>query len=664
MDDLKKIVERLGQANNVLVTVSADPSVDQLAACIGLTLALNKMGKHTTAVFSGAIPDTIEFLKPEETIEKSADSLRDFIVSLDKSKADKLRYKVEDKVVKIFITPYRTSLSQDDLYFSQGDYNVDVVLTVGALEQRDLDQAITAHGRILHDATVVSMTNQKQRSQLGSLSWQDSRASSLSEMSARLVEQLNNKLMDGQIATAFLTGVVAETDRFRNAKTTADSMSLSADLMSAGANQQLITSQLDHRVDLRQPDKPIEPDNSKGDNKDDAMGALQVNHESDQSQARENADTEGAPTGQSDATPMAELPDMPDEADTTPKIHSVHANPDENLTPESFHEEKYVESADAKPGFNSAPVFDGSKDGSNGHEPDEDTGPTEPKLRQERTLLSHDGSEAKSVDRSESDQANSNAAAPTEPTSAAEKPETDNGSLDIPSPKPIAPPTPAINNMPPAMPSAGPMPPAGPQPSFSPPADQPKPDYLPLNSEPKPKSQSPAAQLSPASLPPQPAGASPELAAPAPSPSSGVPDHNQADIDAARSEVMKALSEQAPDNLPPLDSVGAQNLGSELHAEPTAPKPAVPEPPTPSPVAATNPSTPQEAHVPPAQPVNQPLDMPMPPAVPSAGPMPPPGPSMPPASGQLPPPPPVAQTAGSSSPPPVPPPMVPPPFQR
>ena len=31
-------------------------------------------------------------------------SLRDFIVALDKSKADKLRYKVEDKFVKIFIT--------------------------------------------------------------------------------------------------------------------------------------------------------------------------------------------------------------------------------------------------------------------------------------------------------------------------------------------------------------------------------------------------------------------------------------------------------------------------------------------------------------------------------------------------------------------------------
>src|SRR2546421_4153765 len=101
MEQRQAIADRLNQANNILVTVSNTPSVDQLASCIGLTLALNKLGKHATAVFSGNVPSTIEFLQPEKTLEKNTDSLRDFIIALDKSKADKLRYKVEDKVVKI-----------------------------------------------------------------------------------------------------------------------------------------------------------------------------------------------------------------------------------------------------------------------------------------------------------------------------------------------------------------------------------------------------------------------------------------------------------------------------------------------------------------------------------------------------------------------------------
>ena len=99
MDAKAQLVEKLHSANNILVTVSNNPSVDQLAACIGMTLWLNKLGKHSTAVFSGEIPNTLEFLQPESTIEKNTNSLRDFIIALDKSKADKLRYKVEDRQV-------------------------------------------------------------------------------------------------------------------------------------------------------------------------------------------------------------------------------------------------------------------------------------------------------------------------------------------------------------------------------------------------------------------------------------------------------------------------------------------------------------------------------------------------------------------------------------
>ncbi len=250
----QSIVDRLKQTNNVLVTVKSNPSVDQLAACIGLTLFLNKQGKHATAVFSGAVPSTIEFLKPESTLEKDTNSLRDFIISLDKSKADKLRYKVEDKVVKIFITPYRTSLSQDDLDFSQGDFNVDVVIALGVHVREELDQAIMAHGRILHDATVVSINNTKP-ADLGALNWNDPKASSLSEMVTSLVELLQPNLIDAQMATAFLTGIVAETDRFSNPKTTSTTMSWSAKLMAAGANQQLVATKLQEPVNIASPAK-------------------------------------------------------------------------------------------------------------------------------------------------------------------------------------------------------------------------------------------------------------------------------------------------------------------------------------------------------------------------------------------------------------------------
>jgi hypothetical protein len=241
----QKVVDALKNGNNVLVTVSTDPSVDQLASCIGLTLMMNKLDKHATAVFSGAVPSVLEFLEPGKTLEANTDSLRDFIISLDKAKADKLRYKVEDDVVKIFITPYRTSISGADLEFTQGQFNVDVVVALGVDDRGHLDNAIMENGQILHDAVVIDMScGPRTPVDMGTINWHEENASSLSEMLVSISEAFGTGLLDTQMSTAFLTGIVAETDRFSNDRTTPKVMTMSAQLMAAGANQQLIANQL------------------------------------------------------------------------------------------------------------------------------------------------------------------------------------------------------------------------------------------------------------------------------------------------------------------------------------------------------------------------------------------------------------------------------------
>ena len=318
MNDQKQaVISKLKGANNILVTVSANPSVDQLAACIGLTIMLNKLKKHATAVFSGAVPSTLDFLKPDDTLEKNTDSLRDFIISLDKSKADKLRYKVEENVVKIFITPYRTSINQDDLDFSQGDFNVDVVLALGVHQQEDLDQAITMHGRILHDATVMSV-NTVEGAELGSINWTDKDTSSLSELAVVITDELGKDLMDSQIATALLTGIVAETERFSNEKTSPETMRLSAELLTAGANQQLVASELE------------EPEVAPATSPDQS-----ATHQ-DQPPKPEDGTLEIAHSGEAPAKPslpeqFSELPPVPDNT----AVHDVKQNNFEDETPKS-----------------------------------------------------------------------------------------------------------------------------------------------------------------------------------------------------------------------------------------------------------------------------------------------------------------------------------------
>lgn len=294
---LKQIVDKIKDSSNILVTVNTNPSVDELSAALAITLFINKLNKHATAVFSGQVPPAIEFLQPEKTFENTVDSLRDFIIALDKEKADHLRYKVVDDMVKIFITPYRTTISEKDLEFSQGDYNVEVVLAVGVQNESDLDRALESHGRILHDATVAAISL-GEPTKLGGIEWNDASASSYGELLFQIADGLKSDkgALDEQIATAFLTGIVAATERFSNAKTTSKAMTIAAQLMSAGANQQLIATKLEDEQELPQSapsesirassngdgapiveDKTPEKETAKKD--DDAIGALSISHE-------------------------------------------------------------------------------------------------------------------------------------------------------------------------------------------------------------------------------------------------------------------------------------------------------------------------------------------------------------------------------------------------
>ena len=265
---IDQVAERVRTSDNVLVALSKDPSVDELSAALGLTFILDKMGKHATAIFSGAVPNAIEFLEPEKTFETNTNSLQDFIIALDKEKADHLRYKIDGDFVKVYITPYKTTLDETDVEFSHGDFNVDLVIALNVAGAAELDSALSEYGRIMHDASSINI-KAAPSGNFADLEWGDPKASSVSEMIYRLSEKLkedDKSLVDKPIATALLAGIVAATNRFSNEHTYPDTLNVASKLMTAGADQQLISSSIPVDIltnDVVDATKDAEPEKKK-----------------------------------------------------------------------------------------------------------------------------------------------------------------------------------------------------------------------------------------------------------------------------------------------------------------------------------------------------------------------------------------------------------------
>ena len=81
-DFVKQIIEKLRKSENILVALSNNPNIDEIAAAIAMTIYLDSMQRHVTAIYSGEIPGALNFLRPEATFETNTASLQDFIIAI------------------------------------------------------------------------------------------------------------------------------------------------------------------------------------------------------------------------------------------------------------------------------------------------------------------------------------------------------------------------------------------------------------------------------------------------------------------------------------------------------------------------------------------------------------------------------------------------------
>ena len=320
-ETMAAVAEKIANARNILVALSSNPSVDELASAIALSLFLDRNSKHAIAIYSGEIPNALEFLSPEDTFEKNTDVLQDFVIALSKEKADHLRYKLDGDFVKIFITPYKDRIVSEDLEFSYGDYNVDLVLALNVTSGENLDEALSEYNRIMDDAAVVNITTDAP-GKLGEIEWVNKYASSVSEIiSGLLLSVEGDTKLNAEEATALLTGIVAATDRFASANTYPGTMQIASRLLDAGADQQLVAANTSDDVDgqlftFADSEKPQKSSQEDSDNIKFSFEPTKDSSEDEKSEEEDDATSLKISHGEEDETPEDETPEDKEEKPT------------------------------------------------------------------------------------------------------------------------------------------------------------------------------------------------------------------------------------------------------------------------------------------------------------------------------------------------------------
>ena len=266
--------EAIRQAEAILIVTGQRPNIDQVASLVALSLILRKFGKKVTAVVTDQVPASANFIT-EGNLEKSLTGLRDFIMRVDLGHAevDKLKYTIESGKLNIHVVPFKGGFSQQDVSFSHGDYHYDLIIAMGVPNRSKLDRVFEQNPLLLQSTPLLNVDYHRINEGHGAINLIDTNAATLSEMLISLSESLQAGLLDEQISTAMLTGIIASTDRFTAAHTTAKSMTVAAQLMAGGAKQQQIIKALygnrdgrdggrdgrDNRDRDRRPDRTVQP---------------------------------------------------------------------------------------------------------------------------------------------------------------------------------------------------------------------------------------------------------------------------------------------------------------------------------------------------------------------------------------------------------------------
>jgi hypothetical protein len=237
--------EAIRQAESILVTTGQHPSVDQVTAVLALTAILRKFGKQANATISDSLPQAVQVLD-RSVLDRASGGNRDFVLKLDVTKAevDKLRYEVQDGKLNIYITPFKGGFAPSDVTFDYGSAKCDLIIVLGVPTRARLDRIYETSQETFEGTPVVNIDFHRSNESYGAVNLIEPAASSLCEMLVALSESLQSGIIDAEIATTLLMGIIASTDRFMAVHTTSKSLTVAAQMMAAGARQQAVVKAL------------------------------------------------------------------------------------------------------------------------------------------------------------------------------------------------------------------------------------------------------------------------------------------------------------------------------------------------------------------------------------------------------------------------------------
>ncbi|OGL74528.1 hypothetical protein A3D73_03330, partial [Candidatus Uhrbacteria bacterium RIFCSPHIGHO2_02_FULL_60_44] len=186
------------------------------------------------------------FLRGADDVRGAMGAMRAFHIALDVSKTPlgELMYDVKDGKLEITVVPKEKEWRPSDVSFTHGSDRYDLVIALDCPDQASLGPLAREHADFLYRTHVVNIDCGSANEHWGQVNIVDLNAVSTTEVLFNLLESWNRNLIDEDLATALLAGMIARTRSFKTPNVTPKTLATSSALIAMGARREDIVNGL------------------------------------------------------------------------------------------------------------------------------------------------------------------------------------------------------------------------------------------------------------------------------------------------------------------------------------------------------------------------------------------------------------------------------------
>ncbi|MBU1895575.1 hypothetical protein KJ641_01750 [Patescibacteria group bacterium] len=247
LTQVQQISQLLEDKKHILITFRTNANGDAISSAIAMFLFLERLGKRVDIVCQDfSLPKNYKFLKDSKLIKSEIYDLKKFIITLDVKDAGlrELSYDVKNEKLRIFITPKQGVLTSEQVKTAQSDFKYDLIITVSSQDLDSLGSLYENNTELFYKTPIINIDNDAGNEHYGHINLVDITATSTAEILYELFGRLGEEYIDNAIATALLTGMIANTRSFKTENIKPHTLANAGKLITLGANRDHIVEQL------------------------------------------------------------------------------------------------------------------------------------------------------------------------------------------------------------------------------------------------------------------------------------------------------------------------------------------------------------------------------------------------------------------------------------